>query len=104
MRTRWWLRSRRRFAARLRMLQSIRPGPCSLGRVMTTSADRSRLHRRPTLAVILVVEDNPDTRELYRLVLESAGYEASSAISVHEALELLRARHFDVLLSDYSLG
>jgi CheY-like chemotaxis protein len=38
------------------------------------------------------------------MVLESGGYEVSSAISVHEALELLRARHFDLLLSDYSLG
>jgi DNA-binding NtrC family response regulator len=73
---------------------------------MTTFANE-RLDRRRTPVVIrtiLIVEDNRETLELYGMAFESAGYGVSSATSVAEAMDRLRARRFDVLLSDYSLG
>lgn len=72
-----------------------------------TTITNERLHRRPTPPVvrrILIVEDNQEALELYGMAFESAGYEVSSATSVAEAMEHLRARRFDVLLADYYLG
>ena len=69
--------------------------------------ESSKLHSRKTRVVvrtILIVEDDRETRELYRMGFESSGYDVASAISVEEAMRHLRARHFDFLLSDYSLA
>jgi len=74
---------------------------------MTAISESSRLHGRTTPAVvrtILIVEDDQQTRELYGMAFESAGYDVASATSVAEAMRHLRARHFDFLLSDYSLA
>jgi DNA-binding NtrC family response regulator len=74
---------------------------------MTAITESSRLHGRTTPAVvrrILIVEDDRETRELYGMAFESAGYDMTSATSVEEAMRNLRARHFDVLLSDYCLS
>jgi DNA-binding NtrC family response regulator len=76
-------------------------------RAMISITKSSRLPSRTTPAVvcrILIVEDDQETRRLYAMAFESAGYDVASAISVEEAMRHLRARHFDFLLSDYSLA
>jgi CheY-like chemotaxis protein len=48
----------------------------------------------PTVGNVLIVEDDPDTREMVRQVLEGHGYYALAAADGLEALHLLRAvRH-----------
>lgn len=54
---------------------------------------------------VLVVEDAGDTRELFAVALEDAGYRVVCATSVQEALALLRAGlSIDAVIADYSLG
>jgi two-component system, chemotaxis family, chemotaxis protein CheY len=48
----------------------------------------------------LVVDDVPMVRESLAIALQDAGFEVSSAGNGREALELLRAREFDVLITD----
>jgi two-component system, sensor histidine kinase len=52
---------------------------------------------------ILVVEDNVDSREMYRLVLELAGHEVVEAEDGTRGLELLRSSRPDVALVDLGL-
>jgi CheY-like chemotaxis protein len=49
---------------------------------------------------VLVVDDDPDIREVMELVLESRGYHVLSASSGAEALACLRAEHADLVLLD----
>ncbi|HEX8723636.1 MAG TPA: hybrid sensor histidine kinase/response regulator [Pyrinomonadaceae bacterium] len=52
---------------------------------------------------VLVVDDQPDARELLSLVLGRAGAQVSTASSAAEALEALRLREVDVLVSDIGM-
>jgi CheY-like chemotaxis protein/anti-sigma regulatory factor (Ser/Thr protein kinase) len=52
---------------------------------------------------VLVVDDDPDTIEVVRQVLESAGAQVIAAASAREALAALSARPPDVLLSDLGM-
>jgi CheY-like chemotaxis protein/anti-sigma regulatory factor (Ser/Thr protein kinase) len=52
---------------------------------------------------VLVVDDQPDARELLALVLGRAGAEVSAAASAAEALELLGRGEVDVLVSDIGM-
>jgi signal transduction histidine kinase/CheY-like chemotaxis protein len=52
---------------------------------------------------VLVVDDQPDARELLAVVLGGAGAEVSTAASAAEALELLRRERVDVLVSDVGM-
>jgi DNA-binding response OmpR family regulator len=49
---------------------------------------------------ILLVDDNEDIRAVFKEGLEGRGFEVVSAATVNEALSLISAEHFDVLLSD----
>ncbi|MGQ0763846.1 MAG: response regulator transcription factor [Acidobacteriota bacterium] len=49
---------------------------------------------------ILCTEDDPDTRELIRFVLNDEGYEIVCAESGEDALRLAHAESFDLLLMD----
>jgi len=49
---------------------------------------------------ILLVDDNDDIREVYRIGLQGRGFEVVTASTVNEALRLISTEHFDVLLSD----
>jgi signal transduction histidine kinase len=51
-------------------------------------------------ASILVVEDNPDLNYALCEILGSYGYQVHSAQNGFEALDVLRARHLDVILCD----
>ncbi|MDB5034909.1 MAG: rpfC [Chlorobi bacterium] len=52
---------------------------------------------------VLVVDDEPDARDLVRRVLESAGAEVFTAASVDEALRLVRETRPAVLVSDIGM-
>src|SRR5687767_6962756 len=49
---------------------------------------------------ILIVDDDAQIRTLVRTVLERAGYEVTAARNGHEAIELLAASDYDVILLD----
>jgi len=52
----------------------------------------------------LIVDDSPDAREFFSLVVADAGYRVVCAESVQEALGILRARMpIDVAIIDYCL-
>jgi two-component system, NtrC family, response regulator PilR len=52
---------------------------------------------------ILVVDDEPDLRTLYEFSLVREGYVVHTAESVEQALEALRSRRFDAVISDMRL-
>ena len=49
---------------------------------------------------ILVVDDDKNTRRLFRAILESAGYTVSAASDGAEALELMDVEHIDLVVLD----
>ena len=51
-------------------------------------------------AVILVVDDDKNTRLLFRAVLENAGYTVSAASDGSEALALMDSEHIDLVVLD----
>lgn len=53
---------------------------------------------------ILLVEDEPDTRELVRLTLELDGHEVVEAASAEEGILRARTVRPDLILMDLSLG
>lgn len=53
---------------------------------------------------ILLIEDEPDTRELVRLTLELDGHEVIEAASAEEGILRARATRPDLILMDLSLG
>jgi CheY-like chemotaxis protein len=52
---------------------------------------------------VLLVDDEPDARELAQRILEEQGASVLAAASGHEALEALTERRPDVLVSDISM-
>jgi len=62
-------------------------------------------HRRPAPGSvrILVVDDDPQVRELFGVLLERAGYGVSQAKSGREALKSLRHNRFDILVLDLEM-
>ncbi|MGZ4892409.1 MAG: response regulator [Halobacteriota archaeon] len=55
-------------------------------------------HLRP---VILCVDDQEAGLELRKRVLRKAGYKALIASSAHKALEIFRANHIDLVLTEH---
>jgi CheY-like chemotaxis protein len=53
--------------------------------------------------LVLVVDDDPDTRELYHMMLESVGYEVASGGSVRASLELAMKKTPQVVITDWRL-
>ncbi|MBE9201290.1 MULTISPECIES: PAS domain S-box protein [unclassified Nodularia (in: cyanobacteria)] len=53
--------------------------------------------------IILVVDDEPDTRELIRVVLEECQAEVITAASARQALEILEDNQVDILISDIGM-
>lgn len=53
---------------------------------------------------ILVVDDDPVTREVARLMVSKAGHKAQAAASGEAALKTLRNRSFDLVLLDMHMG
>ncbi len=53
---------------------------------------------------ILVVEDDPDQRELITNILSAEQYQVQSADCVESAILLIKRHNFDVIFSDWNLG
>jgi two-component system phosphate regulon response regulator OmpR len=49
---------------------------------------------------LLIVEDDPEMRDLLRKVLEKDGYQVLLAANGHEATALLSRNHFDLVVTD----
>ncbi|HEX7701748.1 MAG TPA: response regulator [Kofleriaceae bacterium] len=54
------------------------------------------------MAAILICDDDPDIRSAMRRTLR--GHEVIEAASPREALDVLKTRTFDALVSDFSMG
>ena len=52
---------------------------------------------------LLLVDDDPDTCEVIRLLLEDSGYSVATAESIAAVIELLEADVFDFYILDYWL-
>jgi DNA-binding response OmpR family regulator len=61
---------------------------------VSTEAPKNPSHR------ILVVDDDPDTRQLSVDVLVSSEYEVDAAMDGAAGWEALRARHYDLVITD----
>lgn len=54
-------------------------------------------------ASVLLVEDDPDCRDLMRTLLQLDGFSTTTCGTAELALEQLREQHFDLMLTDYML-
>lgn len=52
---------------------------------------------------VLIVEDDEDSREIYREVLEDSGFEVETAVTGPEGLRMARERHPHAILMDISI-
>jgi PAS domain S-box-containing protein len=52
---------------------------------------------------VLLVDDEPDSRDLLNFMLESCGAEVAPAASAAEAFKLIRSEKFDVVVSDIGM-
>jgi two-component system NtrC family sensor kinase len=52
---------------------------------------------------VLIVDDEPDILDLLSEILESAGFEVTSALNATEAMEQVKARIFDAAIVDFNL-
>ena len=70
------------------------------------SHDRRALSPRENAihpARVLIVEDQPDTLEMLKAVIERCGYQVIGCDSGRQALELIAGEEFDVLVSDVGM-
>jgi PAS domain S-box-containing protein len=86
------LRETKRSEERQRALAPAVEGSLAIGRDATLRGVR-----------VLVVDDEPDARELLRVVLEQSGAAVSLAKSTKEALDMFRDSKPDVLVSDIGM-
>ena len=52
---------------------------------------------------VLVVEDDDDVRTLFGVILRETGYNVYEACDGLEAIDALKKRRYDVLLTDYHM-
>lgn len=73
---------------------------------MSTIAIETPSAPEPCLAglAVLLVEDDPDTVDAVSAMLEAAGARVTHASSASAALDALKRRFHDVVLTDYALG
>ena len=57
----------------------------------------------PRHPYVLVIDDDPDTRDLYQIMLGSVGYEVTTSGTVRGGVELARQRTPDVVVTDWRL-
>lgn len=56
-----------------------------------------------TKAAILIIEDEKSMREVLRILLEEEGYDVASADDGLRGIELMRVRHFDLIITDFKM-
>jgi CheY-like chemotaxis protein len=69
---------------------------------LTEFSDRHHPAHLPRIQLLLV-EDDDDTRDLMALALRGAGFDVQPAGSGREALDLLAATPYDLLVTDYDM-
>ena len=81
--------------------ETVEPDDFDREGAISTSGD----YRSPVLngVKVLVVDDEPDARELIKIVLEECHAEVVTAASTQEALEVLKRERPDVLVSDIGM-
>jgi DNA-binding NtrC family response regulator len=57
----------------------------------------------PPVQSVLIVEDAEDSRELFALVFEAAGFRTICAASVSEALQVMCSASVDAIVTDFHL-
>ena len=68
------------------------------------SEDRSRAEYNPGRSLrILVVEDHSDTLQALARLLDHFGHDISTADDAQSALDMIKAKEFDVVLCDIAL-
>jgi DNA-binding response OmpR family regulator len=67
------------------------------------SARASTVARKIAPRRILVVDDDPDTRQLSVDVLVSANFEVDAAVDGADGWEALQAKHFDLVITDNTM-
>jgi len=70
---------------------------------LPTLADHSNTVDSPTGIPILIVDDEPNVRLMYRCALSGLGYELYEAPTAEAALEELRARKYEAAIFDLRL-
>lgn len=76
-----------------------------LPRVHPTAQNGSIVNCPPELSglLVLLVDDEADSRDLLNFVLESCGAKISTASSATEALKLIKRENFDIIVSDIGM-
>lgn len=69
-----------------------------LGKVCSVIEEGAALHKN-----VLVVDDSITVREVERKLLEKAGYQVETAVDGVDGLNMLRSRHFDMLVTDVDM-
>jgi signal transduction histidine kinase len=72
----------------------------SIGDAASSAQPGPEIAAEATGGQVLLIEDDPFERQRVRELLQTAGYDITSAGSGDEGLELLRARHFDAVVLD----
>ena len=68
-----------------------------------TPIPRAASNRPPSNACVLVVDDDPDIREVVAAMLEAVGLTVFQSTSAEEALGRVRSERFDLLVLDWNL-
>jgi two-component system chemotaxis sensor kinase CheA len=83
------------------LLNPIALAQIARGMTLTTTNGRhDENHRRSHL---LVADDSFTTRELIRTILQSAGYNVTTAVDGFDALDKLRSDTYDLVVSDVEM-
>src|ERR1700733_13983963 len=81
-----------------------RPSPSAFPPRTTISSTILNIRRlRMARKKVLVVDDEKNQREIYRLILEDAGFQVTTAQSAEHALRLAGEDQFDLVLTDYKI-
>jgi CheY-like chemotaxis protein len=72
-------------------------------RFMRTLRRLRRVWRSPRTMQVLIVEDNPDSRETLKRYLTRRDYDVAAAGDVRTGIHLLNEKRFDAIISDIAL-
>jgi DNA-binding NtrC family response regulator len=72
---------------------------------ITTISQSAAKTQGPSKATprVLVVEDQGDVRRMVATALQIEGYRVDEAANAYEGLKQLRARHYELVVSDYAM-
>ncbi len=78
--------------------------PATAARAIESAATSNLARpRRDGLVRVLVVEDIPQLRRVFRMTLDAAGYDVVTTLDVKSALEAISAAPPDIILTDWTL-